>query len=687
MKTRPIAWLLVAASCLFYACQKEQVINSSLSQQHRTTQTILVDGSENQAKSGNPDDIILGNDLPNPYAHDNVLAAFNTIYPNHQRTSLTVTHHYIKFLPQDWDALEALQEAIDAFEGQANPMEEHDPYLFNYPIHKEVIQQGIYYHDPSIAADLPSYHYAVVPPDFQAPAGVSVEVLEELVQVPYNTYIMAEAFRRVGATYYATNGQVMTSCTPSCPNYPQCYDPAVNCNTGEVQPLPVPCAPNTTWYQCGVIFIPTVPSSTTGGTNSCGCTMNEEANQPSGCVQVEDTQLGWEGVRNIKVYVKDLYFFGRETWTTHSGCWSIPYSYFGGIHPFLNWYNSKVEFRAMRDGYAPQLGEILKQNCGTHGGGIYNDFQIRHNRFSDNSKIEKAHWAASTGLNALYEFDAYAIQESIGGTNGSPLSLRVWVINSGGGGAAPMLKDLVYSLPNQDATSVGTSYVGSYLLPTLDINYPTVRRYLPDVVYFYGTTTRSDAMKSTYYHEYAHVAHYRGIATADRYSYWMDNIQRTLDNVTNNDNPPYGNPTTTGAGRTAIIEAWGEHIGFLFGDKRYGTNCFASSLQQDPDDKERARYIYRTSGLEQFNPNSSSPDAWIPAGVFWDLLDDNVHNQAPLFVNDPVIDNIQGVSNSIIFSAVTQNAPTEITMVRDAIKANTTVNHMQIDDLFLEYGY
>ena len=160
-----------------------------------------------------------------------------------------------------------------------------------------------------------------------------------------------------------------------------------------------------------------------------------------------------------------------------------------------------------------------------------------------------------------------------------------------------------------------------------------------------------------------------------------------MSNSYNGDNPPYGSATTAGAGRTAVIEAWGEHVGLLFADKRYGISCFASTLERDIDRKQRARYIYRPSGLERFNPNSSSLDAWIPAGLFWDLLDDSTHNQAPLSVNDPVIDNVQGVNHATMFRAITQNAPTEVVNVKDVIKNEHPTINTNIDSLFVGYGY
>ncbi|MFK7798219.1 MAG: hypothetical protein AB8E82_12250 [Aureispira sp.] len=693
MQKRLLYFLCLLGSNLWYvACQKEPRPISTLSATSNATKnkTILIDGRSNQQKVGNTDEIIVGNKLPNPYAHDNVLAAFNTIYPNQSRNSLPITHVYLKLLPSSWEALKHLQEIINGLETQNNSKEAHDPYLFAYPIHKEILQQGIYYHDPNIPTDVPSYHYVVVPPDFQVPAGTTSEILAELIQVPYNTYIMAEAFRRVGADYYGVDGVLLDDCTPSCANYPQCFDPAVECNGGNVEPLPVPCDPNGTWwYHCNQLFIPTPLNPTGGSTNSCGCYMPEEQNKPSGCVQVEDTQLGWEGVRNIKVYVKDLYFFGRATWTTHSGCWSIDHQYFGGMHPFVDWYNSKVEFRAMRGVYTPQLAQVLQQNCGTHGGGIYHDFQIRHYRFTDNSKIERAHWVASTGLNALYEFDNYALQEGIGGTNGSPRTLRVWLLNQTGGASAPMLKDLVWSPIGNTAVNLGANFIGVRILPSINANVPSIRNFLPDVTLSYGSSSlRSDNMKVTYYHEYAHVAHYRGLPSSTRHSYWTDNIVRILDNVATNDNPPYGSPNTTGAGRTAIMEAWATHIGLLFADKQYGENCELSKRQPDQIESKKARYIYRSPfGLEPFNTNSSDANAWMPEGIFWDLWDDQVHNGFPLYVSEPIRDNVQGVSNQLMFNAITQGTPTEFVTVKNALKSNWNGNTAEIDSLFLEYGY
>lgn len=592
---------------------------------------------------------------------------------------------YVQFLPDTWEALNALQEAIDAFEGEENPIEDNDPYLFHYPLHKEVLQEGLYYHDPSIPVDQPSYHYAVVKPDFSIPAGVTAVILAELVNVPYNTYIMAEAFRRVGATYYDVQGGVMSTCTPSCPNYPQCFNPVIDCNSGGVEPLPVPCEPSVSLAGCPQLFIPTPLTPINPLTNSCGCVINETLNQPSGCVQVEDTQLGWEGVRRLKVYVKDLYFFGRETWTSHEGCWRINYSYFGGIHPYLDWYNNKISFRAMRGFDYTQLGHRLKQDCGTHGGGVYNDFQVQHPSFGDNSSIRRTFWAASAGLNAYYEFNSYANGEGIGTAHGADV-LSVWLLNdASGAGAAPMLKDLGRNTTTGNALNAGVAFIGAIFLPLGTYISPSIQANMPDMIYNYGIAgLTSDDMKETYYHEYAHVAHYRGLPTADRYGYWLSNILRIITNSDTGDNPPYGSPTTTGAGRTAIMESWATHVGLIFADKQYGINNRRSVLAQTANEKQGERFIYR--GLERFNPNSASLDAWIPDGVYWDLFDDSTHN-VTYGIIDRVTDNVQGVSNANMFRAITQNAPTDVLAVRDAIRAGYPNKAVQIDSLYIEYGY
>jgi hypothetical protein len=426
-------------------------------------------------------------------------------------------------------------------------------------------------------------------------------------------------------------------------------------------------------------------------TNSCGCPVNADKNKPSGCVQVDDTQLGRQGVRKIKVYVKDLYFFGKETWTDHSGCWKIPYRYFGGIHPYIDWYHSQMEVRAMRGVDITQLGRRLKQNCGTHGGGVYNDFQVYHPTFGDNRSIRRTFWAASTCWNALYEFNGYAADENIA----TPLvssRLRIWLLNNEGlTGAAPMLKDIDTNDPPQilNDAQVVIPYLSAIILPGAGYTTWSTASNIPDVILNYGQNgLRSDAFVHLCYHEYAHVSHYRGLPSSDRYSYWWAMVDRVIRNQMNGDNSPYGSPNTAGAGRTAIAEAWANHLQDVFADRRYGLERERSRVRQNTNEKQRARYIYWLLGIEQFNPNSGSLDAWIPEGVFWDLYDDNSHNLPPLEIPDPVTDNVQGISNQTMFEAITQNTPTEIIEVRDAIRANAGSNSpAQIDSLFLEYGY
>jgi hypothetical protein len=77
----------------------------------------------------------------------------------------------------------------------------------------------------------------------------------------------------------------------------------------------------------------------------------------------------------------------------------------------------------------------------------------------------------------------------------------------------------------------------------------------------------------------------------------------------------------------------------------------------------------------------------MPDGIFWDLWDDKVHNRAPLYVSEPVRDNIQGVSNQLMFNAITQGTPTELVTVKNTLKSSWNGNTAEIDSLFLEYGY
>lgn len=140
------------------------------------------------------DEIILGDQLDNPYALENVKSAFTSLYPTKSPNELKATDYYVRFLPEDDAQLEHLYSL--------------GLLLVDHPIDYEVIRDGDYYRDPSLEENEITWQYAVVPLDFEFPEGIRHELLEECFITGDNvtksfpdidwSAVEAEAFRITG---------------------------------------------------------------------------------------------------------------------------------------------------------------------------------------------------------------------------------------------------------------------------------------------------------------------------------------------------------------------------------------------------------------------------------------------------------------------------------------------------------
>lgn len=643
---------------------------------------------------------VLGEKRINPYTVENMTAAWNQLYPEYSETILPTTDLYVRFHPKTPQEFKDLQEAINAYDVGNNSMDKNDPHLFDFPLEYEVEQAGNFYHDPSLSEGEITYQYAVVPPDFQFPGGVAYTVIADLVLAPYSSFLTAEAFRRTGNDYYNANNEKVSFCETTCPNYPNCLADGIDCETGTIQAFGVPCFLSPLWPFClGNAIVSGLPTATGGtATNSCGCPIDEIGNKPGGCVQVEDTQLGWEGVKNVKVCVRDLWFTTRSTWTTNEGCWSISLDYLGPIQGWVQYTSSRMTISGLRDIYVTEFGHPISQNIGVHLSG-YTDLQVHHHRHTDNSRMERMVWFASLANNAVYEYDWYSAQE---GLPPAAPNLNIMLMNEGATASAPMLSHIMRTSPGAAVSVVsGFSFAGSTAAFTtagvVDLFLPGTSLLvgalmpvfmthmlanLPDMIYLYGDrdiSLTSDLVKRTIYHESAHTAHY--YALTDKNDYWIGNIRRIIDNG------GYGQKGTGDFEKTALIESWAYHIGNYFADLHYGTDNFYSAAATNVNDEERKRFVYKFSEgddpYNQFDPETY----WLQRGVYWDLMDDRAHNVPPLNIPDPVKDSVSGFSNFEIFTALTTNNRASINQVKNALINFHPAQSDAIDTLYKEYGY
>lgn len=699
--------LFLCSLLIWSSCKKENdLITTTTNQPNPKNKTIIVGGSENLLKSDPNEKTILGEIRVNPYTVENMTAAWNQIYPNYPQTALPKTHLYVKFNPQSAEELRNLNEAV----------KDAGAFLYDYPLEYEVVEMGHYYVAPQTKIDEITAHYAVVTPTFSF-SGFSHTIVDELVLAPYNSYLTAEAFRRTDNDYHDHLGNLVSFCSSTCAQYPACLAYNVGCEgEGGIQALPAPCLPGSSaWPFCLGINTPASPVGPVGagGTtiNACGCPINDNGNMPSGCVELEDSQLGWEGVKSVEVHIKDGWFMGRSVWTTNEGCWSINENFFGEVTGFVIWNNSRITVRGVRelDEYLDFFGygTPVKQNLGQFAGAV-NDIQIRHNRFPADAddRMERMFWFASTANNAAFEYDFYADQEGMGRAANN---LEVLLANTNNDASAPMLSHLMDDPRISFTVGAGIAIggvaqssfsnfwlqlvpgVGTLLPPTGSVAYYAIAGYfvanVPDVVYSYGANGTafplSDRVKETFFHEYAHSAQYEGL-TNDPNMYWLGNVIQIISNAAQHgQNLSYGLRNGQNYERTGIIEAWGHYIALFMTDLHYDE---LHSLGT-PTDRNKWIYDDGDSRGEVHTPNLASTTNWIPWGVMWDLFDDATHNNPPLSIPDGVNDQVTGLTNAQLFNAVTNNSPEYFSDVRNAVVNNQPGQTNEINDLFTSYGF
>lgn len=138
---------------MLVACSKEGVDIDSPGMPGGTVETAVSHGM-----------IVLGDKLENPYTTENMRDAYAALYPTKSRNEVNTTHLYVRFLPEN--------------EGEFDLLTSSGLDLVDYPVDYEILVDGDYYHDPSIADDRITWQYAVVPADYEFP-DVEYEILDE----------------------------------------------------------------------------------------------------------------------------------------------------------------------------------------------------------------------------------------------------------------------------------------------------------------------------------------------------------------------------------------------------------------------------------------------------------------------------------------------------------------------------
>ncbi|HYM94522.1 MAG TPA: hypothetical protein VET23_10310, partial [Chitinophagaceae bacterium] len=495
---------------------------------------------------------ILGNQRTNPYTVSNMRQAYNNL--GLTGVAVNVTDLYVRFLPNSAAQLSILDSSLDA----------RGLELFDAPMDYDVLREGDYYQDPSIPDSSVTWQYAVVPPSFQFPSGITYQVLSQLhLPGDDSTAIETEAERLASiqdSINCSSGGGLSRKVTPYV------YD----CGPGyywdfNLHQCVCTCCPNGYYWngtQCAPIPPPPPQFSA------------PDAQVPAGNITVSDVNLNTTpGVRNVRVVAK-RWFKIERIYTDNNGHFHFTKHFKHKVKVIVKFKNDNAVIKSFRlSSYWRMLFPITK-TIGVYSSNKSNipyNFQKYNTSIADKGNL---YWAGATAHNSVMEYRDYAVQEGIGLP---PDHLKIFLTRwSYGAGMTPMWNKRWYSnLPQE----IVINFFLYYAIPPLgDVSaIYTILKLEMDMGISYRapssdyTSMYSDDLKETVYHELTHAAQYSALSNS-WYTSFVDAEANEIANTAFSVNSPYGDGSNTvNSPIIALGESWAYHMGQYLADKQYGS--------------------------------------------------------------------------------------------------------------------
>ncbi len=630
----PCIFLLV--TLFIFSCSKEKPLKEINPFTSLPTEIIfnVTDQKNTISRSGiiEPEKTILGIKRTNPFEIGIVLHAQNNLYQN-PIININANFLYVKFTPSSLADIQTLENT--------------DLEYYDFPLEYEVITLGDYYQEP-IEGTYPIL-YAVVHNNFVFPT-VPYEIIDNLYLKSKDPLLITECFRltdnlsRLEEYLPANTGYTITDigtdaagkvpATPNCP--PGCTPVLINNNPGG--------SPSWEWFcDCS----PPPP----GPTNACGCELSPHARHPGGCVQVEDTQLGFQGLKRVKVIIKDTWFTQDTRWTNDKGCWQIYEEYKGKAWIWVKFKNNRCRIRGTQNSFKATWQWIVtvKDYVGKLSGPYFNNISIKYNMWTNKGSAAHIYWGAATVNNAVHEAHVYM---NIDGINTPPDGLDIYVGRNNKYGYALMgAQNYLAGLAAANFYA-STFYLGPFAALGSALSGIALIIYMPKV-YVGINYPNSDQLKSLAYHELAHTSHYDQVGLG----YWIGLVNESV--IAGG----HGDQHTADRNKLELCESWAEYLGGVtYTHRTYGSNhSFPVNSFSNWHD-----YIEHTW--------NESPNH-IPIGLHHDLLDIgepvvSYNSLPPWATTNSINDNISGVSISSMFQAMNSQTKS-IQDYQDYIRQNS----------------
>ncbi len=153
-----------------FSCKKENLDDYNYTGE-RQNEAVYNPGKRSTSTSSGA--TVLGVKLQNPYSVSNMLQAYSNLQskdPDFPLMSISTNYRYIKFMPQNESQLDLLKSDSTII-------------LYDIPLDYEIIENGTYYHDPSLPDTAVTYQYCSLPISKVMPS-VPYIILENLYIPP-----------------------------------------------------------------------------------------------------------------------------------------------------------------------------------------------------------------------------------------------------------------------------------------------------------------------------------------------------------------------------------------------------------------------------------------------------------------------------------------------------------------------
>lgn len=615
---------------------------------------------------------ILGSIRINPFNIQNMTKAYNALYAT-AIPSLPTTHFYIKLLPSNQEqVLKLINSGIK---------------LYEYDLRRKVIEMGEYYVDPSWPVDYIPPFYSVIKVGCDIP-DIAYEIIENLYLYSSDENLIRKSLEMNGFDpdeegYIVSLPGTIHDCTSSEPIMPPTGNGGSN-GSGGGGPYYCECVEyeygnevrrwvvesedgDCSEYEQGSItwsiecssYTPPPPPPSNLTTNGCGCSVFSDERKPGGCIKVRDTDHGeLEGVKRVKVILKDSWFTEDEVWTDDNGCFKVNSRYSGSAWMWVKYESSRIQIRGTKGGFASiwQWAFPVKDYVGRLKGPRFNNITVNYEMWAEQGSTAHLYWGAATVNNANHDFHEYAATDGI---NGPKTQLDVYVGKDDRFGYALMSGQDYFAQTTGVVLGALTFWAGPFQPLIALVGVAGVQAYLPDV--HVGINFRaSSGCKGLAYHEFAHASHF----TKAGGDFWGGLV--AAETFANG----HGTAASNNADIISLCESWAEHIGMTYEARTYGGAIL--------NDLERTR----NESLDH-----------IPIGVYYDLID-NV-NDPNLACDRPengvsgacglINDAASGFTNSQMFNILDGNTRSPVTFRNRLITGSPPALITAVNNLFNSY--